>query len=186
MNNTGGGAGDGTMAEVDLTINPAIFNPVIGTIDLAADIPSGVALTPSQLLVVAGDVGLGGHLYIFNQSDNSPVPGSPFNFPAGSHTFGISAVVYDPVHNQAVVSMCDTVDCTGNKDPATGWAVFDLTTHKFGPVISAAEPDSLSLNPNTGLIVAPADAIDPPSLTNAILAGNATQACLLSDLNLTR
>jgi hypothetical protein len=84
-----------------------------------------------------------------------------------------------------VVSMCDTFGCDGNQDAATGWAVFALTTHEFGPVISAPEPDSLSLNPATGLVVAPADAIDPPSATNAILAGNATQACLLSDLNLT-
>ncbi|HKD67526.1 MAG TPA: hypothetical protein VKB84_11840 [Candidatus Binataceae bacterium] len=184
MNNTGAGGADGTVAEVDLSINPATTNPVIAKLDLGIDVPSGVALTPTQLLVVAGDIS-GGHLYIFNQSDNKPVAGSPFAFPPGSDTFGISGVVYDPVHNQAVVSMCDAVTCTGSQDSATGWAIFDLATNKFGPVISAPEPDSVSLNPDTGVIVAPADSIDPPSDANAILAGNETQACLLSDLNLT-
>ena len=185
MNNTGGAGADGTVVEVDLSINPATANPVVATLDLGHDIPSGVALTPTQLLVVAGDISAGGHLYIFDRSDNKPIAGSPFDFPPGSDTFGISGIVYDPMRNQAVVSMCDTINCDGNQGPATGWAVFDLATNKFGPVISAPEPDSLSLNPGTGLIVAPSDTIDPPSAINAILGGNDTQACLLSDLNLT-
>lgn len=185
MNNTGAGFGNGTVAEVDLTVNPATTNPIAGVINLGNDIPSGVALTPTQVLVVAGGIGLGGHLYIFNQSDNSPIAGSPFNFPTGSDTFDIAGVVYDPVHNQAVVGTCDTLTCDGNADPATGWAVFDLTTLTFSPVIEGAQADSLSFNPNTGLIVAPADAIDPPLAPNAILGGNTTQACLLSDNNLT-
>src|SRR5215469_5619145 len=74
MNNTGAGGADGTVAEVDLSINPATTNPVIAKLDLGIDVPSGVALTPTQLLVVAGDIS-GGHLYIFNQSDNKPVAG---------------------------------------------------------------------------------------------------------------
>jgi hypothetical protein len=184
QNNTGGTC-DGNVAVVDLTINPDSANPVVKNIDLGNnDIPSGVAITDTKVLVVAGNVGLGGHLYIFNKSDNSPVAGSPFSFPAGSDTFGISGIVYDPVHNQAVVSMCDTVGCTGNADAATGWAFFDLATNKFGPVIEGPEPDSLSFNPNNGLVVAPADAIDPPSVVNAILAGDSTRACTLSDMNL--
>jgi len=173
------------VAVLDLSVDPATTNPVIATLDLGLDIPSGVALTADEVLVVAGDIAAGGHLYIFKQSDNSPVARSPFDFPAGSDTFGISGVVYDPVKNQAVVSTCDTLTCDGNQDPATGWTVFDLATHKFGPVISAPEPDSLSINPNTGLIVAPSDAINPPSDPNGILAGNDTQACLLSDMNVT-
>ena len=126
MNNTGGAGADGTVVEVDLTINPATANPVVATLDLGHDIPSGVALTPTQLLVVAGDISAGGHLYIFDQSNGKPIAGSPFNFPPGSDTFGISGIVYDPVRNQAVVSMCDTINCDGNQDAATGWAVFDL------------------------------------------------------------
>jgi len=184
QNNTGGTC-NGNVAVVDLTINPDSANPVVKNIDLGNnDIPSGVAITDTKVLVVAGGVGLGGHLYIFNKSDNSPVAGSPFSFPTGSDTFGISGVVYDPVHNQAVVSMCDTVGCTGNADAATGWAFFNLPTNTFGPVIEGPEPDSLSLNPNDELVVAPADAIDPPSAVNAILAGDSTRACTLSDMNL--
>jgi hypothetical protein len=184
LNNTGGPC-IGEVAVVHLTVDPDFFNPVVATIDLGStEIPSGVALTDTKVLVVAGNVGLGGHLYIFNKSDNSPVAGSPFSFPFGSDTFGISGIVYDPVHNQAVVSMCDTVGCTGNADAATGWAFFDLATNKFGPVIEGPEPDSLSFNPNNGLVVAPADAIDPPSVVNAILAGDSTRACTLSDMNL--
>jgi hypothetical protein len=99
MVNTGGGGADGTVAVVDLTVNPATSNPVIAKLDLGHDIPSEVALTATQVLVVAGDIRLGGHLYIFNQSDNSPAAGSPFDFPAGSDTFGISGLVYDPVNN---------------------------------------------------------------------------------------
>jgi len=185
LNNTGGPC-NGKVVVVDLSVNPDSANPVVATIDLGNnDIPSGVALTDTKVLVVAGDVGLGGHLYIFNKSDNSPVAGSPFSFPAGSDTFGDSGVVFDPVGNRAIISMCDTAGCGGEADAATGWAFFNLSTNTFGSVIEAPQPDCLSLDPNNELVVAPADAIDPPSSVNAILAGDSTRACTLSDKNLT-
>src|SRR5260370_27585619 len=126
QNNTGGTC-HGNVAVVDLSIDPDSANPVIKTIDLGNnDIPSGVAITDTKILVVAGGVGLGGHLYIFNKSDNSPVAGSPFSFPPGSDTFRISGVVFDPVGNPAVISMFYTAPCIGAANAPTGWAFFDL------------------------------------------------------------
>lgn len=133
----------------------------------------------------------GGHLYIFTLAGNNPVPGSPFAFPTGTDTGNISGVVYDPYRNQAVISVCDSAICDGFANPHTGWTFFNLTSAQFfpgqavfGPVLAAAEPDSLSLNPLTQLVIAPADAIDPPSPENAIDAGDTTHSCTLSDKNL--
>jgi hypothetical protein len=189
LDDTGGANGDGKIAEVDLTVNPDTTNPVVATIDLGNnDIPVGAAVTSSgHVLVVAGTgtglLGSVGRLYIFNQSDNSQIPGSPFPFPAGSDTGGISGVVFDPIHNSAVISMCDEAACDGTANAETGWSFFDLSANKFGPVLAAAEPDSVSLNPSTQLVIAPADAIDSPP-EHPMDAGNATHSCTLSDQNL--
>ena len=186
LNNTGGVNGDGKVAVVDLTVDPDKSDPVKALIDLGNnDIPSGVAATGKQVLVTAGATGHGGHLYIFKQSDNSRVPGSPFAFPAGSDTNGDGCVIFDPVRNQAIVSLCNTLGCSGLPDSNTGWAFFDLATNKFGPVIEAAQPDSVSFNPVDELVIAPADAIDPPSPFNEIGAGDSTRFCTLTDKNLT-
>jgi hypothetical protein len=185
LDDTGGPNGDGKVAEIDLTVNPDTTNPVVATIDLGNnDIPVGAAVTSGgQVLVVGGGaeglLGSEGRLYIFNQSDNSQIPGSPFSFPADSSTGDISGVLFDPIYNDAVISVCDVFTCDGSANPQTGWTFFDLSANKFGPVLEAAEPDSLSLSPSTQLVIAPADAINP-----LVDAGDKTHSCTLSDENL--
>ena len=159
-------SGHGLIDVINLKADPNRKDPRKTTIDLGhADFPIGVAVdvVHGRLIVVSGHKGGDGKLDIIKESDFTPVPGSPFAFPAGSDTGTVAQVILDPVRKKAVVATITTGSTSDHvANATTGFTLFDLKTKTFGPIIPAASSDNFAFNAVTNVVISPADFLDPP------------------------
>jgi hypothetical protein len=172
------------VAVLDLSVDPDTTDPRLPTIDLKHAGPTQeAAIAPKQglVLVTSGSVAATGFLDAINESDGTPVTGSPFSLPIGSRPLPSDGIVFDARHNQALLSMTSTpITCpSGSSTACTGMALFNLTTHSFGPLMQFDGPvNNFGFDPSAQISLAPADQISP--LVNGInAAGNV--ACTLND-----
>jgi hypothetical protein len=170
------------VAVLDLSVDPDTTDPRLTTIDLKHAGPAqeaAIAPKPGLLLVTSGSVAATGFLDAINESDDTPVAGSPFSFPIGSRPLPSDGVVFDARHNRALLSMTSTPVTCANTTACTGMALFSLATHSFGPLMQFdGAVNSFGFDPSAQISLAPADQISP--LVNGInAAGNV--ACTLND-----
>jgi len=156
------------------------------------------------VIVVSGNNGHGGFVDLIDESTNPPIlitgGGAPFPFPPGSDTNsgdtsknspGLGQVIYDSVHNVALVSTSDQsiskTDQCSSAGKCTGIAVFDLSAKTFGPIIGfeagtlVGGADNFAFNSATDQILAPDDADEP--IIQAVDLNNTPPACTLTDKN---
>ena len=179
-----GGATDAEVAALDLSGDPDTTDPRLTTIDLGhTGVARGAAIAPAPglVLVISGRVAATGFLDEINESDNTLVAGSPFSFPTGSRPLVTDGIVFDPLHNSALVSMTSTpVTCPGGSTTdCTGMASFNLATNSFAPLIQFdTSVSNFGFDPRAQISLGPSDPVDPiPYAVN--VAGNG--ACTLTD-----
>lgn len=153
----------GQVAVFDLSVDPDQGDPLVATIDLgmtALPRAAAVAIKSGTVLVLADDVLNTGQLLLINESDLSI---TSFPFPTGSRPDETDGVVVDPKNDTALVSMNDSLnDCTGGPGSCTGQAVFDLTSHTFGPLILVGSGvDNFALDATSDASLAPSDTVTP-------------------------
>jgi hypothetical protein len=176
-----GGDGNGEIAELDLSVDPDVSDPRIGTVSTGIpDLPVSAAADPvhGEILVASANENETGKILVIQEKDNSLVS---FSFPAGSAPSPTDGVVYDAGLNKSLVSMSDAFFSCANPGACTGTALFDASTGAFA--------DFNQLNPITNFAV---DSQDQTALLNALAISPSTYAldlatntaCEFSDLNL--
>jgi hypothetical protein len=176
--------GNGRIAVVDLSVDPDVTNPIKAVIVLNhPDIPTGTALDNkhSLVLAVSGESGAGGFLDIINETNNTLVSGSPFNFPTGSQSGNFGQVLFDPVRTRGIVATEEIAGCP-TPGTCTGFSLVDPVTHHFGPIISANYPETFAFDSALNIIIDASDS-DNSGEIGAVDVPNKI-ACTLSDTNI--
>jgi hypothetical protein len=123
--------GDGEIAELDLSVDPDVTDPRVGTISTGIpDLPVSAAADPihGEILVSSANQHKTGEMSVIQESDNSLVSNP---FPAGSAPGTSDGVVYDPQQNLSVVSMSDAPLSCPSAGTCTGTALFDASSGEF-------------------------------------------------------
>jgi hypothetical protein len=175
---------NGQVAVIDLSVDPDVANPVKSIVPLThSDIPTGTALDNKNglVLVVSGKSGTGGFLDIINQSGDTLVPGSPFNFPTGSEAGNFGQVLYDPVRNKGIVATLEIAGCT-NVGGCTGFSIVDPVTHSFSPIIPANYPETFAFDSALNTIIDASDDDNGGEIGAVSVADSV--GCTLADSNI--
>jgi hypothetical protein len=182
------GNNDGQVEVLDLSVDPDATSPHVATIDIGhPDYPNAAVLDAADglLIVSSGQNGNGGFLDLISTTTNAPIAGSPFAYPTGSDTRSSGGVLFDAAHNKVIVATSDDASCS-SAGTCTGFAVFDMSTKTFGPVIvsqTGYEADNFALNTGTDLVLNVNDSnVATGQLEMIDLASNTS--CLLSDGNI--
>ncbi len=175
--------GNGAIAELNLSVDPDVTDPRVGTISTGIpDLPSSAAVDPihGEILVSNANEEETGEMSVIQESDNSLVS---YPFPTGSAPSPTDGVVYDPNENLSLVSMSDALfTCSGVFGSCTGTALFNASTGKFTNFNELSPTTNFAIDFNTQTSLLNALAIAPN--VNALdLPDNL--ACEFSDLNLT-
>jgi hypothetical protein len=179
---------DAELAVLDLSVDPDITDPRLTTIDLGhGGIARGAATAPKPglVFVISGAATGTGFVDEINESDNTLAAGSPFSFPTGGGPLASDGIVFDPLHNDALVSMTSAPStCPGGSTTAcTGMAAFSLSSNSFGPLSQfGTTVNNFAFDPVAGIAIGLSDPVDPiPYAIN--VTGN--QACTLIDDSMT-
>lgn len=182
------GNNDGQVEVLDLSVDPDTTSPHVATIDIGhQDYPYSAVLDEADglLIVSSGQNGNGGFLDLISTSTNAPIAGSPFAYPKGSDMSSKGGVLFDAAHNKVIVATSDDADCP-SAGTCTGFAVFDMGTKTFGPVIQSqtgSESDNFALNTATDLVLNVNDDNPTTGQLEMVDLGSNT-SCLLTDNNI--
>jgi hypothetical protein len=174
--------GNGQVAELDLSVDPDVTDPRVGTISTGIpDRPISAAADPihGEILVSNDNENATGKMSVIQESDNSLVS---FPFPTGSAPSPTDGVVYDPIENLSLVSMSDALFSCVNPGSCTGTALFNASTGAFTNFNQLSPTTNFALDPKTQTSLLTAIALTP-TLNALDLPPNL--ACEFSDLNLT-
>lgn len=182
------GTNDAQVAVLNLAVDPDTTNPLVKLIDLGHGGEargSAIAAKQGLALIISGSVVANGFLDEINESDNSIVTGSPFSFPTGSRPLASDGIVFDPIHDSALVSMTSTpVTCPGGSGTAcTGMATFELATNSFNPLMQFnTSVSNFGFDPHALISIGPSDPVDPIPYSMNVMAN---AACTLTDDSMT-
>lgn len=195
LNSPDPSSGNSRIAVINTAVNPVATKAIKGTIVLShkdniASIAQSTTDPRGLLIITSGGIGNGGFVDVIDQFGN-PVAGSPFALPTGADVAlpgggAYGQVVFDPVHNTAVISTVD--DQIKNNCPSagacTGFTTFSLTNFTFTPIVKAPATYTFALNPSNTPIYAYDASMTYQSSTGAVVDLTNSISCKLTDINL--
>lgn len=171
------------VAVLDLSVNPNTTDPRKTTVILGhPDSPTGTALDAKDglVIVVSGSSGTG-FVDLIDENTFALLTPTPITVPGNSQPGDTGQVLFDPVHNVAILGVTDGTGCP-TAGACTGFISFDPVAKTFGTLIPANYPETFAFNPTTQQVVDASD--DNSSGATQIVDVAGSRTCALSDANL--